>query len=327
MVLIANPGARNSLRHAEIAHRTLRAAGRAVEIVVSEAPGHAVELAAEAWAGDAIAVAVGGDGTIGEVVRGLLRAGTGAPLGIVPAGTGNDSAKCLGVPLDPVASSTALLDPLESPLDLAEVNDRAFMGIAVLGFAADVGRTVNRWKSARRWAPLRPLGPRLYPLASLYHLGRRPRPLRAVIRVDEDEPLEAELFTAFFANQPGVGGVFLPCPAASPRDGLLDVGVIAARHEGRRLSLSQQVQTLRGAMTGAHVALPWVRASRAAHGVALEVDREVVLLADGDELPPARHFRLRPLPGAVRLLVPRREEDRAPGGTGYSRECPNCGDC
>lgn len=316
ILLIANPGARSSLAHAEVALRVLAEAGRDVRVAVSERPGHALLLASRAQGeGAATVVAVGGDGTIGEVCRGLLAAEGTATLGIVPAGTGNDSAKCLGVPLDPVAAARVLLSGVAQPLDLGEINGHPFMGIAVLGFAADVGRTVNRWKAPGGLRPQRALGARMYLLASLCHLALRPRPLCADLAVGEVPAREVRAFTILVGNQPGVGGVFLPCPKGSPRDGVLDACVILAHEGGRPLGLPRQMRTLRAATDGTHLALPWVEYIRTAGEVRLQLDRPIVALADGDELPAAVSYTLRPLPAAIRLLLPRREEDGLARGT------------
>jgi diacylglycerol kinase (ATP) len=316
ILLIANPGARSSLASAEVALGVLTEAGRDVRLAVSEAPGHGVVLASRAQEeGVGTVVAVGGDGTIGEVCRGLLRAEGHARLGIVPAGTGNDSAKSLGLPLDPLAATRVLLEGSEQPIDLGEVNGHPFMGISVLGFAADVGRTVNRWKLPGGLRPQRALGPRMYLLASVWHLAVRPRPLHARLWTEDEPARSLSVFTVLVGNQPGVGGVFLPCPAGSPRDGVLDTCVILAREGGRPLGLGRQMRTLRAATDGSHLGLPWVEYVRTSRAIHLEFDRPIVALADGDELPAAASYTLRPLPAAVRLLLPRREEDSPSHGT------------
>src|SRR6266508_7041233 len=98
--VILNPAAgRGAARRAEsVVARAFRAQGWAVDVARTEGPGHAQELAAQAVRqGARHVVAVGGDGTVHEVANGLLRTKTDAALGVVPAGSGNDFAKMVGL--------------------------------------------------------------------------------------------------------------------------------------------------------------------------------------------------------------------------------------
>src|SRR5919199_2741355 len=96
-VIIGNPnsGSAGDEGYLERFAESLRAGGLGVEVLNTERPNHATELAAAA--GDRLVVAAGGDGTINEVINGL---GEGATLGILPLGTANVLARELGLPLD-----------------------------------------------------------------------------------------------------------------------------------------------------------------------------------------------------------------------------------
>src|SRR5688572_7487889 len=121
LAFILNPAARNGRagRVREAIEAGLSRRGVEATIVETEARGHATELAASlAGANDAV-VAVGGDGTAHEVVRGLY--GTETPLGILPEGTGNDFAHALGMPDDVDAAIGALLAAPARPIDLGRV--------------------------------------------------------------------------------------------------------------------------------------------------------------------------------------------------------------
>lgn len=300
IVLAVNPAARHATAASHVVVERLRELGCEPRLVVSPAIGGCVEIAREAEA--EMVVAVGGDGTLGEVCRGLLDRARPATLGVIPAGTGNDSARVLGLPLEPREAASVLLEGEDRPVDLGEINGRPFMGIAVLGFAGDVGRVVNRWKS--RHSPACLLGKHMYPAAALWLLARRPPGLAARVETAERGSAECDVFTVLVGNQPGVGGVFLPCPEARTDDGKLDVCTIRASCEGRRLSLRQQLRTLSEASSGAHVGLPWVETLATAEPLRLAFEVEVAALADGDEIPSAREFTLRPLPAALSIRLP-----------------------
>ena len=139
-VIIGNPnsgraGDQNFLeRHAD----TLRSEGLSVEVLNTERPNHATELAAEA--GDCLVVAAGGDGTVNEVVNGLSRDAT---LGILPLGTANVLARELGLPLDAEGACRRILDGGETRVDLGVATDsdgaeRRFACMAGVGFDAKV---------------------------------------------------------------------------------------------------------------------------------------------------------------------------------------------
>src|SRR5207245_848658 len=114
-----------------------------VEVRFTQAPGDAQALAASA-AGEGFEriAAVGGDGTISDVGAGL--AGTGAALGIIPAGTGNDFCRSLGIPRAPAAAARLLLSGTPRPIDLWRANDHTFLNTAGIGLDAEVAYQANR---------------------------------------------------------------------------------------------------------------------------------------------------------------------------------------
>ncbi len=148
-VIIGNPnsgraGDRDFLeRHAE----ALRAEGLTVEVVNTERPDHATELAASA--GDRLVVAAGGDGTVNEVINGLSPEAT---LGILPLGTANVLARELGLPLDAEGACRRIVRGGVTRIDLGVANDEAgterrFACMAGVGFDAKVvGEVTPRLK-------------------------------------------------------------------------------------------------------------------------------------------------------------------------------------
>ncbi len=144
-VIIGNPNSGRAAdegfleRHAD----TLRKGGLEVEVLNTEQPNHATELATKA--GDRLIVAAGGDGTVNEVVNGMSK---GATLGVIPLGTANVLARELGIPLDPHEACKRILTGKPIQMDIGVAKDskdveRRFMLMAGMGFDANVVNEVT----------------------------------------------------------------------------------------------------------------------------------------------------------------------------------------
>src|SRR5258707_13735896 len=113
---------------------------------MSERIGHARELAqSAAQAGYERVVVVGGDGTVCEVASGVAH--TQTAVAMIPAGTGNDCCRNLGIPTDALAAANLALDGSVRPVDLGEIftakGSTHFLNVAGFGFDAEVARRVN----------------------------------------------------------------------------------------------------------------------------------------------------------------------------------------
>ena len=120
------------------AESALRAAGIDYEIIVSDYPGHGIELATEAaQSGFDPVIAAGGDSTYNEVVNGLMIAAGDDPsqttLGILPMGTANDLAANLGIPEDLNAAADIILAGKKRMMDVGMVNERCFVNNSAIG--------------------------------------------------------------------------------------------------------------------------------------------------------------------------------------------------
>lgn len=245
---------------AEIVARQLRA-----HVVWSEAPRDAVRLAREAAAEAPLVVAVGGDGTANEVVRGI--AGTGAAFGLVPVGSGNDLALALGLPKDVGAALDVVAGTSSRRIDLGYFEDGWFANSLGLGFEAQVTIESRGVRRLRGFA--------IY----LWGLAKALRHLRCpdlVVQAD-GRRIEGRQLLVCVGNGPRVGGGFFLTPQADPADGWLDVCVVSAL--GRRDVLA----TLPRALKGAHVDHPSVMMFRtrsleieSADGFPFHADGEVV---------------------------------------------------
>src|SRR5579862_1937988 len=125
--------ARDDVRH--LAH-WVRGKGHLVELMVTLEKGDGTTLAAEAaQRGVDVVVAVGGDGTVNEVVNGLD--GSDVPLGIIPLGTANDFARQVGIPADPDHAMDVILQRKPRRFDTASLNGRRFLNVSTGGVGAE----------------------------------------------------------------------------------------------------------------------------------------------------------------------------------------------
>jgi len=268
---------------------------------------HARELARSAALAGEVVVCLSGDGLVGAVAD-VLRETPSALLGVLPGGRGNDLARVLGIPGDPVQACAVIAAGFSRKLDLGEVGGQAFVGIASVGFDSEANRIANQ---APAW-----LGGLVYAYGALRALLSW-RPARFEIELTgsvssgsgrqaspeaptRNGPVERHKFMAYTVgacNSRTYGGGMRAAPDAMLDDGLLDVVVLESVSKLRFLT-----RILPKVFSGAHVHEPGVKVFRARE-VSVSADRPFTMYADGDpigELP----LRVRAVSGAVRVLVP-----------------------
>ena len=246
---------------------------------------HADELVAEAAADDRVVVAMGGDGIVGRVAGQV--AALGALMAVIPGGRGNDFCRAVGIPRDPVAAATALPGYAEQAIDLGYCEDRAFIGIASIGFDSDCQERALR--------STLPLGQLTYLFTALATVASW-KPVAFHCSVD-GQPLELEGWSVAVANTGMYGGGMRLAPGASVTDGLLDV--VTSSTTSRRTFL----RSLPKVFKGSHVDEPSVSVTRAST-VTLDAERPFRVFADGDpvgSLPCTVTVKA----GALRVLLPR----------------------
>ena len=137
---IVNPiaGTGFALKTMKNLENQLRQRGIEYKIFLTERPGHATQIATELSGQEQVyaVVAVGGDGTASEVAAGLSE--TGKPMGIIPAGTGNDFIKTAGIPNDPLKAFEILLSRKPVDTDTGTINDQFFLNVCGTGFDVTV---------------------------------------------------------------------------------------------------------------------------------------------------------------------------------------------
>lgn len=291
LAIIANPAAGRG-RGARLLPRLRGALGHDLPHTVhlTTAPGEERALAeAAARAGASTILAVGGDGTWGNVARGILASGASPRLALLAAGTGNDLAHATGVPAHDLDATLAIARGAgERRIDVGEVEGVHFVNCAGFGFDAEVLRATQRVRWLR--------GHAVYLVTAVRKLWGY-RGFSAALQLPERPGARAHHLAIVVSNGARFGGGFVIAPGATVDDGLLDVVRIADGSAWRRALV------LAGATRGTHLAAPEVSHWRVP-SLTLAFDAPPLFDADG-ELHQARQSTLtvRCHPAALRLAV------------------------
>lgn len=268
-----------------------------VEYIETSGPGEARERARQAAKDGRAIIVVGGDGTVNEVVNGILTSGSEkrVPLGIVPAGSGNDFAyNTLGLSRDPLAALERALHGDTIAVDVGVVNGLYFVNSFSVGLDAEIAATATRLRKL----PLMS-GARLYYASSLSQLlfGYHRCPwLTFHLKGDLQEQTEEKRYVLLaVTNGPAYGAGFRINPAADHTDGLFDVCAITHAPLPRALRLLPVVQR------GEHGTEPEVTFYRA-RTVHIQSRRPAMMEVDG-ETSQASSFDAHILPGALLVRV------------------------
>jgi YegS/Rv2252/BmrU family lipid kinase len=181
-------------------------------------------------AGADLVLASGGDGTITACAAGV--AGSGIPLGVLPAGTGNLLARNLDLPLDLPDALLVALTGTDRPLDVGTVNGRRFIVMAGVGFDAKMLDGASEPLKQR-------LGWAAYLVAALRYLSDRP--MRVTLRADGGPPVRQRASAVVIGNVGSLQGGVPLLPDAVPDDGLLDVVALTAQGLAGWLALAWHV--------------------------------------------------------------------------------------
>jgi YegS/Rv2252/BmrU family lipid kinase len=269
----------------------LRALARAsfdFDEVQTTAPGHATSIARDAVsAGVERILAVGGDGTLHELVNAL--ASTRVALGIIPAGTGNDFARSLRLPRSEAALLRGLAQGSERRVDLGQVLGVFYLNVAGVGFDADIARIVNA-------QTVKPRGTIPYLLTAVRHAFVYVPPALALRLDQEPTGVPAPRLLVAVGNASAYGGGMQICPGAVLDDGVLDVLIAGDLRRWATLALLPKV------FLGRHLGHPAVRLVRAQE-VAVTGPAGVAVHADG-EIVGALPATFRVCPAALSLWMP-----------------------
>jgi diacylglycerol kinase (ATP) len=289
--LVVNPtsGKGRGKRYATTVAERLTQRGIRVRTIVGRDAVEALDLARGAVAeGIDGLVVLGGDGMVHLGVQAV--AGSPLPLGIVAAGTGNDFARLLGLPIhEPVAGADVVADWQERAIDAGRVlhhsEQRWFAGVLSSGFDSLVNERANRMT----W----PRGRMRYNVAIVAELSVfHALPFTLVL---DGEQIETEAMLVAVGNGQSYGGGMRVCPGAAVDDGLLSVTVLS------KISKPEFLRVFPSVYKGAHVQHPAVTVHEARR-----VDLAspgAMAYADGERIA-ALPLAVEAVPGALRVLVP-----------------------
>lgn len=284
---IANPAAGRTREAERLVSRLPRINGFKYEIALTSAPGDATRLARQAGAFDGL-IAVGGDGTIAEILRGMDLCGQ--RLAVLPAGHGNCLARDLGIS-DPVRAMASLQRSACRPIDLMEVRIGFADGHEELTLCAStlaIGYVADVAKLGRQ--RLHALGHAAYAVAAMLVM---PAPFDARIAV-AGGPGQFRRYTGIVINNTAHLANFRGLPDASVHDGVLDV-----MEQGYGWS-RQQLHNL-AVLFGSRALGPLqLRQTMSEH---LELSRPCTLMADGELLQDVTRLSVACLPGALSCVV------------------------
>lgn len=296
LALVVNPtsGKGRGRTYGERARAVLEAVGRDVRFIVGRDAEEAANNAREALDRNAEAlVVVGGDGMVSLGLQ--LVAGTGVPLGVIPAGTGNDVARYLDLPLrDPETAARIIAAGHTGTFDLGRISGpgslapRWFGTVLACGLDSKVNERANRMR--------RPKGPSRYTLALLAELPS----FHAIPFVLEADGARAELRGMLVAvgNGPSYGGGIRICPQADAHDGRFQITLVD------EVSKPTLLRIFPKAFSGRHIEHPRVRIR---HAAAVELsstaEQTVSIWADG-EWAGVLPARIETVPGALLAYVP-----------------------
>ena len=211
---------------------------------------------------EAKVIVIGGDGMVHAAINNIEN----NPIGLIPAGTGNDFARALGLILDnPISSIKRATSAKGELVDLGKVGEEYFAAICSTGFDSIVNERANGLK----W----PHGKMKYNIAMLLELPKfQPKSYKIVI---DGKPLETQAMLIAIANGLSYGGGMKVCPAAQLQDGLLDIMILAP------VSKFEFVRIFPSVFKGHHITHPAVSIVQ---GRSIQITADAVGYADGERI-------------------------------------------
>ncbi|MCA1712650.1 MAG: diacylglycerol kinase family lipid kinase [Actinobacteria bacterium] len=303
-LLVVNPKATATTARARDVLAHALASETKLDVVQTTHRGHAIELAREARRdGLDVVVALGGDGTVNEVVNGLLADGPAADvpaLAVVPGGSTNVFARALGLPESAVEATGDVLEALAAgrrrTIGLAQADDRWFTFCAGMGLDAQVVRRVEHRRADGRRAT-----PQLFVREGLqeFFTSRERKTPPLTLTRDGAEPTRLGLALVcntapwtYLGRRP-----VLPCPDASFEEGL-DVFGLRKLGTVTTLRYLRQILSRSPRLRGRNVVL-----LHDVDGFVLSSDQPLPFQVDGDDLGERTKVAFRAVPGALDLVV------------------------
>lgn len=201
-----------------------------------------------------VIVAVGGDGTVHEVINGL--ADSNIPLGVIPAGSGNDFCRGIGIPLQYKKALQLLLTGQRTAIDIGRFHSKYVSTVVGIGFDAEVAKVTNA-SVYKKWLNFIQLGSLSY-IVSVLKVLLYYKPADVSLKIDSRRYLIQKVWLVAIANTPFYGGGLKICPSARYEDGLFTIclvhglskwqflGIFLFVFKGKHTSFSRKVKVYEG---------------------------------------------------------------------------------
>ena len=276
---------RNAERIIELVHKAWKDSKIEYEIMKTAYKGNATELAREAVSSQMdMVVAVGGDGTINEVGRGLV--GSDVILGIIPAGSGNGFARNFNIPLNIRRSIELLKHPVLKKVDVGKINNHYFFNVAGIGLDAEISAHFERFGFR---------GPLPYFMVGFREFFRY-RPESVILHLNDHRNLHLYPIVLSIANAPQYGNGAIIAPEAKPDDGVLDFCVLSS------ISILKAILNMRKLFNGTIDQLSEMKIYKSANGE-IQREKEGYIHTDGDHYMESRNLKIEVFPAELNLAV------------------------
>ncbi|MBA7605133.1 Diacylglycerol kinase [subsurface metagenome] len=258
--------------------------------------GEAIELAQKAAdKGIELIVSIGGDGTVNEIVNGIMKSKNDPSLGIIPLGWANDFIKTVNIPFDITQACQILVQGKIKKIDIGVINSQIyFANICGVGFDAEVAQLANQIKS--KHPNLRILSAFIYVFATVKKLLSPFSYHNVKIKFDGQEIHSKILFIAI-SNGKIYGGRFKITPEAILDDGLLEICLVEEMGRFKYLSIIPKV------FKGTHASIKGINFYRAKE-VVIESSETILAQVSGEVIECQKKFTITLLPKSLKLIVP-----------------------
>jgi diacylglycerol kinase (ATP) len=300
--LIANPGAGNAsdaTKNLEMVTSTLQEYGLRVDVALAKPKKEAIPIARKAVKeGYKTVIAMGGDGTIEAVMRGVLdiTAGRGSKthFGILPTGTANNIAKSIGIPVDLKEACALIAKDQIRKLDVGLASTKKFKTFYFFELTA-IGLTAALYPEAKE-IPKGKLSSIKDVISTLVKQETNPK---VILKMDGESIIEEETLLVTVSNTPVFGLNLLVAPNASLQDGLLDISLYPSFNKADLLAYYAKVMNEGTSQDGN------IQRYRA-HKLKIKTSPKLYVMADGIMLGKGT-VRIKVCPGALRVIVPEQE--------------------
>ena len=214
-------------------------------------------------------VSVGGDGTVNEVIGGLIESNSQIPLALLPAGTVNDFANHFSLPHTPKAFTQMIKEMNIHKVDVGKVNNQYFANVIACGMFSDICFQVSKEEKTK-------YGPLAYYATGIRQLPKQLSTNMHLHVTTDNEDFHEDSSLFMITNTSQVGGIKGITPEASTEDGLLDLLIF------KKCSPTDMIAVIKDYAKNEHINSPFVKYVQSSH-IKIECDEDLIYDIDGEE--------------------------------------------